>query len=87
MAIAAAASRGNLASAKAIWQPVSKEGGEGRQNKTAGGPLLQVSCRMGMEILESILGNILIPVHQLSLRKLKIQRKTQRSFEVMFSVS
>ena len=52
MGIAAVASRGSLASAKAIWQPVSKEGGEGRQNKPAGGSVLHVSCRLGVEILE-----------------------------------
>lgn len=87
MAIAAAASRGDLASAKAVWQPVSKERGEGRQNKPAGGSVLHVSCRLGMEILESILGSISTSVHQLSLRKLKTQCKTCRSFKVIFFVS
>lgn len=42
-AIAAAASCGSPASAKAILQHVSREGVAGRQNKTRGGSIFRVS--------------------------------------------
>lgn len=86
MASAAAAFCGSPASAKALLQHVSREGVEARQSKTHGGSIFHVSWKLGMEILENILSSLSTSVYRLPFQKVRSQRRTCRSYKVIFSV-